>query len=58
MRPLRSAVAGDEDVVVGGFDEGALSRVGQAEPAGQVTAEPMSLEEIFVALCGEEGADA
>jgi len=58
MQPLRSAVGGDEDVVVGGFDEGALGRAVQAEPAGQVTAEPMSLEEIFVALCGEEGGDA
>jgi ABC-2 type transport system ATP-binding protein len=58
MRPLRSAVAGDGDVVVGGFEEGALGRVSQAEPAGQVTAEPMSLEEIFVALCGEVGGDA
>ena len=58
MRPLRSAVAGDGDVVVGGFDEGVLSRVSDAEPAGRVTAEPMSLEEIFVALCGEGGGDA
>ena len=58
MQPLRSAVAGDGYVVVGGFNEGALSRVGQAEPAGQVAAQPMSLEEIFVALCGEDGGGA
>ena len=43
--------------MVGGFDEGALGRIGQGEPAGQVTAQPMSLEEIFVALCGENGGD-
>ena len=58
MQPLRSAVAGDGDVVVGGFDEGAMRRVSHAEPAGQVSAEPMSLEEIFVALCGENGGEA
>ena len=57
MQLVQSAVAGDGDVVVGGFDEGVLSRVSQAEPPGQVTAEPMSLEEIFVALCGENGGD-
>ena len=55
MRPLQSAAGGDGGVVVGGFDEGALSRISQASPAAQVTAEPMSLEEIFVALCGENG---
>jgi ABC-2 type transport system ATP-binding protein len=58
MQPLRSAVGGDNDVVVGDFSDGFLSSVGQAEAAGQVTAEPMSLEEIFVALCGEDGGDA
>jgi ABC-2 type transport system ATP-binding protein len=55
MRPLQSAAGGDGGVVVGGFDEGVLSRISQASPAAQVTAEPMSLEEIFVALCGENG---
>jgi ABC-2 type transport system ATP-binding protein len=58
MQPLRSAVAGDGDVVVGGFDEDILDRISQAEPAGQVSVEPMSLEEIFVALCGDEGGGA
>jgi ABC-2 type transport system ATP-binding protein len=58
MQPVRTAVAGDDDLVVGGFDEVALNRVSGAEPAGRVTAEPMSLEEIFVALCGDQGGDA
>ncbi|MEJ2583259.1 MAG: ABC transporter ATP-binding protein, partial [Acidobacteriota bacterium] len=55
MQPLQSAVGGGGGVVVGGFDDSVLSRVSQAEPAARVTAEPMSLEEIFVALCGENG---
>lgn len=58
MRPVKSAAGGGvAEVVVGGFDECALSRVIHDEPPGQVTAEPMSLEEIFVALCGENGGD-
>ena len=56
MQPVLSATGGGvAEVVVGGFDEDALTRVRQADPPGQVTAEPMSLEEIFVALCGENG---
>ena len=57
MQPVAADIAGDGDFVVGGFDEGAMSRVAETGPAGQVTAEPMSLEEIFVALCGENGGD-
>jgi ABC-2 type transport system ATP-binding protein len=58
MRPVSAAVGGAGDVVVGGFDEDALERISPAEMRAQVTAEPMSLEEIFVALCGEEGGGA
>jgi len=47
-------MGGAVEAVVSGYDEVAMSRFAQESPVKLVRSEALSLEEIFIALCGEE----
>ena len=46
-------MGGAVEAVVSGYDEVAMSRFAQEAPVEMVRSEALSLEEIFIALCGE-----
>ena len=48
------AAGGATGAVVGGFSEISFGRFRQEAPVDVTWVEPLSLEEIFIALCGEE----
>jgi len=55
LRPLRSRSLGElTDTIVSGFDEPRLSALTAVLEGGGPQVESLSLEEIFIALCGED----
>ena len=53
-----SAAGGSTEAVVGGFSEVGFGRFRQEAPVEVMRVESLSLEEIFVALCGENNGGA
>ena len=53
-----AAASGATGAVVGGFSEIGFARFREEAPVEVTRVEPLSLEEIFIALCGNNGGGA
>lgn len=59
LEPLVTRRVGSQvDAVVGRADRDRLAALGEAAGRQEIEVEPLALEEIFVALCGDEGGGA